>query len=127
MRARPAPDSRPSGGLITGLAGGEPERFERRLPHGDGINLYTEKLMTNPKLEELKQAYAEAKAIHREAVKAIVDAKRVADAARYDAREAFGAYMAARPPSKRPRPRPQRVATPDTDLPFPEGATEEVA
>ena len=80
-----------------------------------------------PNLEALKQALADAKAVHRDAVKAIVDAKRVADNARDRAREAFSAYIAARPPSKRPRPRPKRAATPDTDCVFPDDTTEEAA
>jgi hypothetical protein len=73
-----------------------------------------------PDLEALKQALADAKAIHREAAKAVLDAKRVANAARSRATEAFGA----RPPSKRPRPRPKCAVTPDTDWPFAEGAAE---
>jgi hypothetical protein len=78
-----------------------------------------------PDLEALKQALADAKAIHREAARAVLDAKRVANAARFRATEAFAAYMAARPPSKRPR--PKRAATPDRDWPFAEGPAEEVA
>lgn len=82
-------------------------------------------MQDKPDLEALKQALADAKAVHREAVKAILDAKRVANNARWHVNRARSAYFEARPPSKRPR--PSRVVTPDTDLPFPEGATEEVA
>lgn len=60
-------------------------------------------------LEALKAAYKEAKAIHREAVKAVPDAKQIADAAHRRATEAFRALNLARPPSKRPKPRPARV------------------
>ena len=57
-------------------------------------------------LEALKQALTEAKAVHREAVKASREAKRVANLAGDRAIEAFRAYMAARRPARRyPRPR----------------------
>lgn len=78
-----------------------------------------------PNLEALKQALADAKAVHREAAKAVLDAKRVANNARWCVTEAARAYHSARP---RPaRPRPPRAVAPDTDCPFPEGAAEEVA
>ncbi len=60
-------------------------------------------------LEALKAAVKEAKAVHREAVMVIVEAKRAADATHRKLREAQGAYIAALPPSKRPKPRPARV------------------
>lgn len=63
----------------------------------------------DPRLEALKAALKEAKAIHREAVKVIVEAKRAADATHRKLREVQSAYIAALPPSKRPRPRPARV------------------
>jgi hypothetical protein len=63
----------------------------------------------SPELEALKAAVAEAKAVYRAALKVIVEAKRVADAARWKLREAQRAYIAALPPSKRPKPRPKRV------------------
>ena len=73
-------------------------------------------------LEALKQAYTEAKAVRREAAKAVLEAKRVANAARWSATEAFGAYYAARPHKARRKSRPARTVDPDADLPFPEGA-----
>ena len=64
-----------------------------------------------PDLEALKAAVAETKAVHREAVKAIVEAKRVGDAAHRRFLAAFRAYNEARPPSARPR--PERAPRPD--------------
>lgn len=64
-------------------------------------------------LEALKAVVKEAKAIHREAVKAIVEAKRVANNARGHLSDARMAYFKALPPSKRPKPRPKRVTNPD--------------
>ncbi|MEO0652528.1 MAG: hypothetical protein AAFZ65_17780 [Planctomycetota bacterium] len=77
-----------------------------------------------PELEALKQAYEEAKAVQREAAKMVLDFKRLADAARRRATEAFGAYNAARRPTAKPRPRPARAEELDPDWPF---ASEEVA
>ncbi len=72
-------------------------------------------------LEALKAAHAQAKATHREAVKAIVEAKRAADAARRRAGETFKAYIAACPPGGRPREKPKRkrAVDPKADSVFP--------
>jgi hypothetical protein len=71
-----------------------------------------------PDLEALKQAHAEAKAVHRDAVKAVLDAKRVADRTHWRVTEARSAYWAARPPSTRPR--PKRTVTRKAESVFPE-------
>jgi len=63
----------------------------------------------DPNIEALKAKLAAAKAVHREAVKMIVEAKRIADDARWEVGKARRAYIAALPPSKRPKPRPARV------------------
>lgn len=76
-----------------------------------------------PDIEALKAALAEAKAIHREAVKAVLDAKRIADAARRRVNVAASAYHSARPP----RPRPVRVKDPEADNPFPPSPPHEPA
>jgi len=68
-----------------------------------------------PGIEALKAAHVEAKAIHREAVKAVLEAKLIADAARRRATEAFRALNLARTP----RPRPPRVVDPNADSVFP--------
>ena len=60
-------------------------------------------------LEALKAKLAAAKAVLREAVKMIVEAKRVADDARHKLGEVQREYIAALPASKRPKPRPARV------------------
>ncbi|HKX46975.1 MAG TPA: hypothetical protein VJP77_09760 [Planctomycetota bacterium] len=60
-------------------------------------------------LEALKAALKEAKAIHREAMKAVDGAKRAAIITRCRVGRAQSAYIAALPPSKRPKPRPARV------------------
>lgn len=60
-------------------------------------------------LEALKAALKAAKAVLREKVKVIVEAKRAADDARRKLGEVQRAYFAALPPSKRPKPRPARV------------------
>lgn len=65
-------------------------------------------------IEALKAALAEAKAVHREAVKAILEAKRVADRARWRVNDAQSAYWKARPP----RPRPLRISKSDADAIF---------
>ena len=66
-------------------------------------------------IEALKATHAEAKALHREAVKAILDAKRAADAARARVNATFRALNEARPP----RPRPARVKDTEAENPFP--------
>jgi hypothetical protein len=60
-------------------------------------------------LEALKVALKEAKAIHREAMKAVDAAKLAAVFTRRRVGDARSAYFAALPPSKRPKPRPARV------------------
>jgi hypothetical protein len=70
-------------------------------------------------IEALKATLAEAKALHREAVKAILEAKRVADRARWRVNDAQAAYFAVRPP----RPRPARIKDPEADNPFPPSPT----
>jgi hypothetical protein len=75
-------------------------------------------------IEALKAAHAEAKALHRDAAKSVLDAKRIADAARRRVNETFRALNEARPP----RPRPARITDPDADNPFPSSPPrEEVA
>ncbi len=74
-------------------------------------------------LEALKAAHAEAKALHREAAKAVLDAKRIADAARRRTGATFRALNEARPP----RPRPVRVKDPEADNPFPSSPPHEPA
>lgn len=71
-----------------------------------------------PDLDALKAAHAEAKAVRREAMKALLDAKRVADAARWRVGEAFRAYNAARRYPTRPRPPRTVNADEDPDWPF---------
>ena len=71
-----------------------------------------------PDLESLKKAHAEAKAIHRDAVKAVLDAKRVADRTHRRVTESRSAYWAARPSSTRPR--PKRTVPPKAESVFPE-------
>ncbi len=78
-------------------------------------------------LEALKQDLADAKAIHRDAVKAILDAKRVADRTHWRVTEARSAYWAARRPTTRPRTRPSRAVDPKADSVFPDDTTEAVA
>lgn len=60
-------------------------------------------------LEAAKAALKEAKAIHREAMKAVDTAKLAASLTRRRVGDARSAYFAALPPSKRPKPRPVRV------------------
>jgi hypothetical protein len=78
-------------------------------------------------LEALKAKLAAAKAVHREAVKMIVGAKRVADDARRKLGEVQREYIAALPPSKRPKPRPARVEDPDANSVFPSSPPREEA
>jgi len=75
-------------------------------------------------IEALKAALAAAKAVHREAMKAVDDARRAAVFTRCDVGRAQSAYIAALPP----RPRPARVKDPEADNPFaPSPPREEVA
>jgi hypothetical protein len=67
-------------------------------------------------LEALKAKLRAAKAVHRQALKLIIEGQRVADVARRKLAEVQRAYIAALPPSKRPKPRPKRVTDPDGDL-----------
>lgn len=75
-------------------------------------------------LEALKAALKEAKAIHREAMKAVDAAKRAAIFTRCDVGRAQSAYIAALAPSKRPKP---RVKDPEADNPFAPGQPREEA